>query len=114
MRLIDDCFAHSRDPFADPLLHAAMIENLLWRDLCRLRIDGGAEAFHGVLEDWLTELRLGMLREGDAVDEGYRLKVLEIAARRLRERIHAMARQSGEDRPAGEDHVAADERSPVN
>jgi hypothetical protein len=72
-----------------------MIEGLLWRDLSGLRQVSGDTATHGLLDGWLAELREAMLRDADSIDREYRLKVLEIAAKRLRERVQVVRPQPG-------------------
>lgn len=87
-RPLDHCFRYSGAPGTDPLVHAALIEVLMWRMLHERRQASPDLDGLGALERWVREQRETLTRAAESEDRAYRLQMLEVAAERVRGRLH--------------------------
>jgi len=86
-RSLDHCFRYSGAPEADHVAHAALIEVQTWRMLHEARRRLPDLEAVGVLDRWVGEQRTVLAREPAAEERDYRLRMLDIAAERVRGRL---------------------------
>lgn len=78
-RPLEYCFRFTAGPGTDPVVHSAMLEVEIWRDLHATRHSGPNDDIDR-LGHWVERHREVLIREADPAEREYRLEVLRIAA----------------------------------
>jgi hypothetical protein len=85
-------FAYSLDPHTDLLVHASVLERSIWRGLSVASRPASAGVMHDELDAALARWRAALLDASEPSQRNYRLKVLDLVAERLRDRLERSAR----------------------